>query len=1105
MDKEHFCLEEIQRKIKQEGLNPGASAEENLRILWTLYQGTQLKLQSATNSLDQLKLQQAEEMKEVESYVAHIRSLTEEREELTTDFEKENIQLRIDLEKLQFQQESQLKEVEEMLEQEGLSEISQSSPSEQVAYLLVERATLLEKLDILEQKLDSHLESLSGIKRQDELEQIHQTLEEELYQQHESMKRTKETLNKEQLSSIQNPWKKLFGIRKMSANCSTFDEELNKEKKMRECVERDLNEAAQRLQMAHDEIRRLTDDLLIKKKEATELEHILQERQKEIETLHENEQSELQKAKEYNNRLDTENLALRNRVRFLDSERKKYMEQSEKSDSESRGTMLTSQNDQDNELLHKRCQLEIEQRESTIKELVYLQQKLQREHDETVERNEELESILGETQNQTKEQIHYLECEIEGLQRRIKLFEEELVRQPERKKELSAIDGSANTGSETSTGFLQMIENNEEKVKDLESKLTEEREQRVKLALDLKTAQKTVQAEKEACTSELQKLQAEMKNLENAKSENKMLHLQNEKLGEENSLHQRKMLDLTEECRRLQTALDEEKSLKEMLAAKEQMFQESGKIKENMQSEAEEMGVKLLESRKKCELLQKQIYEDTKEKQNLWSENLLLKGEIKILRQELRVKREEISTIKQEMSDVQNNSSMSQSLLDGGEEAIRTSLAGDALIQQQNEEIRQLRQDLHRVQHVCTSAEKELRYEREKNLDLKKQHMMLQQENIKINGELNQVKQKIPDITATCSSLEEDLDKKRQKVKELELELMKQSQTYKLYNNWQEKFEKEKNRALDAEKQVLELQHQLRASKHQLLLMETQVTERKHLEDELKNARESETKLRTQLQDNQLKVKLLDQRLDDLKQQIKVLRDKENVLVQNNSALQFKLHQQESRLQALDDEHNAAAKERVYCENNIQKLSAELSQIQLENERMHKEYNNVFKQLDEYIRKYNEKQLRHKTKLYQAKEVNVNEVNKRDMRIRELEMEISLAKCQTEKGKERISLITTENHRLHEEKRHLLEKVNEYEAMQSDNKLQLLTAQKRANILDKENKQLLETLFHLYNQIGPLERVIKKIQALNLEVSVSLDCTLPLHWSPKTHFYLCLC
>lgn len=64
--------------------------------------------------------------------------------------------------------ESQQKEVEEMLEQEGLFDIAHSSPSEQVAYLLVERSTLLEKIDALEQKLQSPscLESLCAAQLQ---------------------------------------------------------------------------------------------------------------------------------------------------------------------------------------------------------------------------------------------------------------------------------------------------------------------------------------------------------------------------------------------------------------------------------------------------------------------------------------------------------------------------------------------------------------------------------------------------------------------------------------------------------------------------------------------------------------------------------------------------------------------------------------------------------------------------------------------------------------------------------------------------------------------------------------------------------------------------
>ena len=66
--------------------------------------------------------------------------------------------------------ENQSKELVELLSQEGLGDVGLSSPSEQVAYLLVERATLLERLEAAERRLDS--QSLTGNLREVQL-QVH--------------------------------------------------------------------------------------------------------------------------------------------------------------------------------------------------------------------------------------------------------------------------------------------------------------------------------------------------------------------------------------------------------------------------------------------------------------------------------------------------------------------------------------------------------------------------------------------------------------------------------------------------------------------------------------------------------------------------------------------------------------------------------------------------------------------------------------------------------------------------------------------------------------------------------------------------------------------
>uniref|UniRef100_G3UMQ1 Uncharacterized protein n=1 Tax=Loxodonta africana TaxID=9785 RepID=G3UMQ1_LOXAF len=89
--------------------------------------------------------------------------------------------------------------------------------------------------------------------------------------------------------------------------------------------------------MAREEIRRLTDELQVKEKEQSKLDSVLQMAQLEKEKLKENliklkenDSVDLQKAKELNQRLNEEILALRNRVRSLDSEKKMLGEEVER-------------------------------------------------------------------------------------------------------------------------------------------------------------------------------------------------------------------------------------------------------------------------------------------------------------------------------------------------------------------------------------------------------------------------------------------------------------------------------------------------------------------------------------------------------------------------------------------------------------------------------------------------------------------------------------------------------------------------------------------------------------------------------------------------------
>uniref|UniRef100_A0A8I5T9L7 Coiled-coil domain containing 30 n=1 Tax=Pongo abelii TaxID=9601 RepID=A0A8I5T9L7_PONAB len=107
------------------------------------------------------------------------------------------------------------------------------------------------------------------------------------------------------------------------------NEDLEKDKTSQNCLGRGMEQVAKKLGVAHEEIQRLTDELQVKEKEQCKLDSALKKSQLEIDKLKENlvklkenDAADLQKAKEHNQRLDEEILALRNRVRSLHLEKK---------------------------------------------------------------------------------------------------------------------------------------------------------------------------------------------------------------------------------------------------------------------------------------------------------------------------------------------------------------------------------------------------------------------------------------------------------------------------------------------------------------------------------------------------------------------------------------------------------------------------------------------------------------------------------------------------------------------------------------------------------------------------------------------------------------
>ncbi|XP_044801092.1 coiled-coil domain-containing protein 30 isoform X2 [Bubalus bubalis] len=734
---------------------------------------------TASRNLEELSVKHMEEIKDVENYANHVCDLPEEKEAFSHSYEKENKQPRHEFKELQLKPEMQTKEVE--MYQEGLSTVALSSPCEQITHLIMERSILLRKLELGNPKPEPqrclshnlqkdfpqeytkrnesvwpckgytchsnlHCITNSNAHQQEKLEQTHQPLQKEHQKHQEPVHQSKKSLNE------------------------SHNEDPEKDKTPQTCRERDLEEVARQLEMAHEEIRRLADELQGKEKVQRKLASALEKAQLEIEKLKENliklkenDSVDLRKAKEHNQRLDEEILALRNRVRSLDSEKK----------------------------------------------------------------------VLGE--------------EVERLKRR---------------------------------------------------------------------------------TCEAQ--------------ENK--HLGNHSPGK--------------------------------------------------------------------------TYPSSGENRKYW----------------------------------------------------------------QQEEVQQLHQNLRRLQTLCSSAEKELRYERGKNSDLKQHNSLLQEESLKIKIELKQTQEKLLDSSKMCCSLTADWKHCQQKIRELELEVLKQAQSIKSQNNLQEMLAQEKSKVADAEDKILDLQQKLEHA-HKVNLTDTFILEKKQLEERIKEAIENEAKIKQQYQEEQQKRKLLDQNMNELQKQVKILQEKESLLEMTSVQQQIKLQQQKAQLEELENEKR---KSDEHLKSN-QELSNKLSVLQQEKKALCEENEHLLKQFDLHVRNYNQKHQYYKVKLHIIKDRLVDEVQLRDEKIKQLENEVGALRQQIEKEKAFQDQITTQNDILLLEKRKLLEKVTEQDLLIDSNKWRLFSVQNRVLFLDEENKQLQKNSLQLTQEVYFLEHIIKSIQMHRREETTICD------------------
>ncbi|XP_028438599.1 coiled-coil domain-containing protein 30 isoform X3 [Perca flavescens] len=1123
-------LDQISMRLQEDGLPPGASVEERQRHLWQQLLTREANLQSSTQELQTLRTQQASEMKEVENYVAHIRGLLEERELLTSDYERDNEHLRQELHHIRQQQESQSKELAEMLAHEDLGEIGLSSPSEQVAYLLVERATLVERLEAAERRLES--QSLtSNFREVQHKEHICYTMGEELRQQTEDMQKTIDNVTK------------------------AHSEQISQEQNERQRLERDLEEASRRLAMAHQDIRRLTNELDAAKHNnidlsGSELQGTAQEVEnlrKEVEKLKHCDMMKLQRAKEQNDRLDVENRALRERVRTLESEKKNLLDQlaihdadqdvvtkedpKDKSISSEPQNNLSGSSEKDH--IHKRCHEVLEDRLVQIRELQRQLQRLRKEQEELEERNEELEALLGEAQNASKGERHRHEGELEGLHRRIKGLEAELKKQDVQEKMLK--NGEEVKATES---YLQLHlrDSSQERLALLEARLTEEKDWRKQLEVDLSAAQAALKKDKEALQigeRELKKLRLEVNSLQTECQQGKTLIKSLTQVKGEKAVLEEKVAQMERAQSRLQSELEHHKDSNRTQEVKRENRLQVDQLQEqadrltaelgNLQTAHNTLREEMVSERMQTAKLQAKLSCSVQEKLTAEGERERLELEIQRLKEQLKWHQEQLSStkealigsqkpelhtahgesrlspvdwtkdegldqrlcVKQELNHLQTKLEKERQLSSQHQLALQAQVNEaqarikfqDSVLCQKTEEDKQMKQDLQRAQSLFTSAERELRYEKEKNMDLKRHNTLLDQEKLKLGAELKQVQTKLVQVEQSVHTQVAECERQQQKIRELELELARNSTNRSTTTSLQEDLQAERARLIAVDKKVLDLQQQLKTAQHQLRVEEARAGESSRLERDSRDLSDSLSALRAQQQEEHITRKLLEQREEELQQQMRSLRLKESSMTRTNSELCHRIQQLDTRLAILEAELSKAREEARDSQKSSHRLQEDLMASQQECDRLQVELQQVLLQMDTHVRKYNEKQSQHKTKLRQAKHVFIKETAQRDRIIQKLENDLALATSLSHKEKERIHTVTEENEKLLEEKRELLRKISEAEEMGSKGMRTASTVQHRVNVLEVENRQLQDRTMKLSNQVSSLERALRNVQS----------------------------
>ncbi|XP_022100543.1 trichohyalin-like isoform X2 [Acanthaster planci] len=1084
-------LDEINRRLKQNGIDPRIGDQAKLQELWHLFARTEADLLTSKQALSGAERQHAVEMQEVESYMEQVRHLSEERDALTQEFEMENDQLKKDVEKLRQEIADGKREVTQLLIQEGFMDLADGTPSEAIAYFLVERTRTMDELREAKRKAASSPGGAITTSKQvqEVLDKERKIMEEEMRTEREKVRKMKDSIEQDsklKITSLESQKRRLEQeARHHHQKTRDLEFEMDRLKKSLEREKKERREEVEKLQQQlPGSPRDLNQSELSQLREAKKkLEMELSTTKYRLKTGEEDKHKLNQRVKELTESLDTEKKR-RSSYEGTIIKLKSVVDRNKK--------LVTSLEDEKQTLSEEKSALQMR--------IGFLEKDLQ-------ELKEQERSLRNQTTSLKSEQtiIERQESEIKSLreekeQQALKLQRTMVSLETERRKCLELGEKLTST-EEKWEQIVQRYKNNE---KDLANKLD-------KLTRDLDFSK----SELEANHQRMHQIQQEHdKQLEDARGETQTLkeQLQQEKgLSNQADRHR-------ETIKELEGIVDELKKDRDVLARELQiMIGKEQKHKEKMMSieqsaeEIKRLEAQLENSVMKQSSLVEELSEEKKRNQKLQDQLNFSQETLKIAEQSTdhlkeSIGRKSAELVKQydwskenqlklenKVKSLQRELDEARSMTHQDKTAVSWRLEREEkrvkeledMLTEKKEELVEARRESGRILMNQTRAEERAQEEARLRLDVEQRNKVLEEEMTKQWTQLKDLMARLTANESAKQELEVQLEKQTNETRQRYSEIQQvQAET----NATTSTLSVVQQRAQAAERKIPELQQQLDEKSLRLQATEAQLRDLTSTKIDLRTCKDDINRLKAQLHEERIDKSLLNQQLEDAKQQVAACIEREERLRHENSDMKHRLIETQNKLYATEDKSKSVEDMHSLAEQGKKSLRDQVSSLQQEVQRLQTELMQTSQRLDAQITKYEEHKLHHKNKIQQAREIFTRHKSVLADSLMKLQQDLNTTNAELQKEQNNRENLQKKHDSLLEEHRKLLALHSDAEEAVRDQNRNVSTMDYRVKYLERENGVLQDRIDTLSRQRVAMEKLIReyRLEKQKQEIDKSL-------------------